>query len=260
MKLKDLFRKPFQLRARGTTNGSHFGYENPELVNSIKVKTKNYVSQIESGSLGAESFRTLAAIGLMQGKKQLNIIDFGGSFGVHQAVAKRLFPQTDFLWVVVETPELVRAISSDENRNGLYFHSTLEEAAVMCSKIDLVMANASIHYTANPLEKLAEIVGLGAEYIFITRTPLTNDLGSKQISQDSKLSSNGPGIMANQNSTAYVRYPAVITNRDEFESILLSRYLILAVFIEDLVTFTKSGEKFQTYGYFCRKLSANSVN
>jgi len=260
MKLKDLFRRSVKLRAHGTTDGSHFGYENPELVNSIKVKTKNYVSQIQSGSLGAESFRTLAAIGLMQGKKQLNIIDFGGSFGAHQAVAKGLFPQTDFLWVVVETPGLVSAISSDENRNGLYFHSTLEEAAVMCSKIDLVMANASIHYTANPLETLAEIVGLGAEYIFITRTPLTNDLGSKQISQDSKLSSNGPGIMATQNSTTYVRYPAVITNKQEFESILLTKYLITAAFIEDVVTFTQSGKKFQTYGYFCSKLSTKSNN
>ncbi len=260
MKLKDLFRRSVKLRAHGATDGSHFGYENPELLNSIKVKTKNYVSQIQSGSLGAESFRTLAAIGLMQGKKQLNIIDFGGSFGAHQAVAKGLFPQTDFLWVVVETPGLVRAVSSDENRGGLYFRSTLEEAAAMFSKIDLVIANASIHYTANPLETLAEIVGLGAEYVFITRTPLANELGSEKILQDSKLSSNGPGITAIQKSNIYVRYPAVITNKQEFESILLSKYVIKAVFIEELVTFTQSGKKFQTYGYFCSKLSAKPAN
>ena len=260
MKIKDFFRIPARFRAHGATSGIGFGYENPELLNSIKVKTKNYVSQIQSGLLGAESFRTLAAIGLMQGKKNLSVIDFGGSFGAHQAAAKRLFPQTDFLWVVVETPGLVGATSSDENRDGLHFQSTLEEAAAMSSKIDLVIANASIHYTADPLETLAEIVDLGAEYMFITRTPLTNDLGSKQILQDSKLSSNGPGIMATQNSNTYVRYPAVITNKKDFESILLSKYLILATFIEDLVTFTKSGEKFQTYGYFCRNLSADSVN
>jgi putative methyltransferase (TIGR04325 family) len=259
MKLKDLFRRLVKLRANGATNGSHFGYENPELLNSIKIKTKNYVSQIQSGSLGAESFRTLAAIGLMQGKKQLNIIDFGGSFGAHQAVAKGLFPQTEFLWAVVETPGLVRAISNDETRGGLYFHSTLEEAAAMFSKIDLVIANASIHYTANPLETLAQIVGLGADYIFVTRTPLTNDLGSEKILQDSKLSSNGPGITTTQNSNTYIRYPAVITNKQEFESILLSKYLITAVFTEDLVTFTQSGKKFQTYGYFCSK-SKHSIN
>lgn len=260
MKLKDLFQKLVKLRAHGATEESYFGYENPELLNAIKVKTKKYISQIQSGSLGAESFRTLAAIGLMQGKKQLNIIDFGGSFGAHQAVAKALFPETDFLWLVVETPGLVRAISSDQNRVGLNFYSTMEEAAAKCSKIDLIIANASIHYTDNPLETLAEIVRLGAEHIFITRTPLANEIGSKKILQDSKLSSNGPGITANQNSNIYVRYPAVIANKQEFESILLSKYLIKAIFIEDVVTFTQSGNKFQTYGYFCSKLSANSNN
>lgn len=255
MKLtKLLLRAVKKLKSFKNRDKLQIGYENPKLLMSIKEKTALYLNEIAAGEIGAESFRILAAIGLLPRKPELNIIDFGGSYGIHYAAAHKCFPSVNFKWVVIETPGLVSSVSKEKNTSGLFYTSSLASATLFAGKFDLIFANSSIHYSADPINKLNEIVNLEADYIFITRTPLTNLRHPINILQESRLTSNGPGKNRNIEDDTYVTYPCTILNKQDFESVLLSKYRILLSFNEEVVSFTRAGLKFQNYGYFCHSL------
>ncbi len=148
----------------------------------------------------------------------MEVLDFGGGAGHHQAVAKIVFPEIHFNWTVVETDELVQRAQGEIKDLGLDFISSLEK--VKRVKFDLVFSNSAIQYLPNPLLELKKLVNLDFEYLFLTRIPLRRSGKSLRYIQSSKLSQNGPGPAPLNFKDAIIEYHASIVEKYLVEEIL----------------------------------------
>lgn len=98
------------------------GYEHPELVETIFLKTTKYTP---SGD-----WPLVAGLGA--------VLDFGGGAGLHYKLARKQSP--NIRWAVVETPAMVqraRQLATDR----LMFFEGIEEASNWLGKVDLVHSN-----------------------------------------------------------------------------------------------------------------------
>ena len=86
------------------------GYENPELVETIFLKTINYNPDSD--------WPLVAGIN--------TVLDFGGGAGLHYKVARRQCP--DIRWAVVETPAMVRR-AKELGTDRLMFFERIDQAA-----------------------------------------------------------------------------------------------------------------------------------
>ncbi len=125
----------------------------------------------------------------------LNVLDYGGGFGVHAHALKRLMPWLELQYTVCELPsfcEIGRQLNPD-----VRFVSSLTEAG---NGYDLVYASSSVQYTRDWKDLLAELIAASAGGLFITRTPFVVQGESFVIMQ-----------------RAYgTEYPGWVFNKDEF--------------------------------------------
>lgn len=238
---KALFRKSKQT----------FDYNSDTLINWIVRKTNNYSKNISDGVLTSEAYRTIAAIGMLPAeKKSLNVIDFGGGAGVHFRVSRKAFPEKEFQWLVIETPNMVNACKN-ESSDKIFFASTIEESSNFFPDPDLIFMNASIHYSGNPVAILKSLCALRAKWMFITRTPLSDSQTILRLFQESKLSKNGPGQSMEVFEDFKVVVPIQVVPKELFESILSERYAIILTFEEESIYIDSQVPNQKTFGYFC---------
>jgi len=199
-------------------------YNSDVLINSIVRKTIDYSKNISDGLFTSETYRTIAAIGMLPAEtKDLDVIDFGGGAGSHFSVSKKAFPRKKFKWLIIETPKMV-SVCKEEGLEEILFATSIEEATVLLPDPDLIIMNASIHYSGNPLGTLKSLCELKARWIYITRTPLTGSDNHLELLQESKLSKNGPGQPDKSIEDTMVVVPIQVVPKDSFESILQEKY------------------------------------
>ncbi|MGY4624433.1 putative methyltransferase (TIGR04325 family) [Bradyrhizobium sp. USDA 4486] len=160
------------------------GYENPELVETIFLKTINYEP---SGNWP-----------LVMGVK--TVLDFGGGAGLHYKLARQQRP--DIRWAVVETPAMVhraRELATDR----LMFFERIEQAANWLGIVDLVHSNGAIQYVRDPIETIRSLCLVRPAALAWHRVPLSDE--SRREMQTSYLSDNGPGTLR-ASSEKLVRY------------------------------------------------------
>lgn len=152
----------------------------------------------------------------------VRVLDFGGACGVHYLRARTVVGDI-FDWAIVETTAMVRAAHEmmGLSHPRLRFFERIEDATHDHARPDIVLAIGSIPYTASPSAIIRELAQLGATYIFISRTALSNKGGIYGV-QRSKLSENGPGPMPQGFRDRNVYVPIVMLGKDEFEDILTS--------------------------------------
>ena len=171
------------------------GYENPELVETIFLKTINYQP---SGH----------AWPLVAGVK--TVLDFGGGAGLHYRLACRQSP--DIRWAVVETPAMVRR-AKELASDRLMFFERIEEAADWLGGVDLVHSNGAIQYVPDPLDTVRALCSVQPAMLVWHRVPISDEI--RREVQTSYLSDNGPG-----ESRAYreklVRYERIWISEQAF--------------------------------------------
>lgn len=227
-------------------------YNSDVLINSIVRKTIDYSKNISAGVFTSETYRTIAAIGMLPAElKDLAVLDFGGGAGSHFSVCKKAFPQKRFKWLIIETPRMVSVCKEEESLKEILFATTIEEATDFLPNPDLIIMNASIHYSADPLGTLKSICALGARWIFITRTPLNGDSKFLELLQESKLSKNGPGQPVKTTDDILVVVPIRIVPKESFESTLQDKYTIRLRFEEESLYANSKTRSLKTFGYFC---------
>lgn len=150
------------------------GYENPELVETIFLKTINY--------------KPAALWPLVEGLK--GVLDFGGGAGLHYKLAQQQVP--DIRWAVVETPAMVRR-ANELATDTLKFFEQIEEAADWLGSVDLVHSNGAIQYVSEPTKTIQRLCAVGATRMAWYRVPIGD--GPRREVQTSYLSDNGPGIL-----------------------------------------------------------------
>ncbi|UPT88383.1 hypothetical protein HAP41_0000004395 [Bradyrhizobium barranii subsp. apii] len=101
------------------------GYENPELVETIFLKTINYNPDSD--------WPLVAGIN--------TVLDFGGGAGLHYKVARRQCP--DIRWAVVETPAMVQR-AKELGTDRLMFFERIDQAADWLGTVDLLHSNGAI--------------------------------------------------------------------------------------------------------------------
>ena len=149
------------------------GYENPELVETIFLKTINHKPQ---GSWP-----------LVSGVK--TVLDFGGGAGQHYKLARQQSP--DIQWAVVETPTMVQR-AKELGTDRLMFFECVEEAAAWLGDVDLVHSNGAIQYVPEALETVRTLCSVQPATLAWYRVPISEK--ARREVQTSYLSDNGPGM------------------------------------------------------------------
>jgi putative methyltransferase (TIGR04325 family) len=228
-------------------------YNSDVLINSIVRKTIDYSKNISDGVFTSETYRTIAAIGMLPAEiKDLEVIDFGGGAGSHFSVSKKAFPRKNFKWLIIETPKMV-SVCKEEGLKEILFATSIEEATVLLPDPDLIIMNASIHYSGNPLGTLKSLCELKSRWIYITRTPLTGSNNLLELLQESKLSKNGPGQPIKSIEDSMVVVPIQVVPKESFESILQEKYTIILKFEEESLYANSKAQNLKTFGYFCER-------
>jgi putative methyltransferase (TIGR04325 family) len=188
----------------------------------------------------------------MPNKEAIQVLDFGGGTGNLHPVAQIIFPGKTFNWVVVETPELARQAKELISEADLEFASSISEANQNFSGvIDVAILGSSLQYTLEPLVTLREILELKPNFIWITKTPVTENNLPIQTFQRSRLTDNGPGKSSGTFSNREVEYPITICSISALEELLCRDYEI--IFKLDEGPFSLNGNDYQLKGYFCGK-------
>jgi len=183
----------FLIRKRLVKTKSIQGYESRQLVDLIIWKNLNLRRLQSNISSDINSFRILAAVGLARQKTTtMRVLDFGGGGGHHQLIAKQFFSDIDFEWIVIETPSLVESAREKIHETGLLFSSE-PIGAQKKIELDLIHSNSAVQYTENPAETIEQLLLLNFRLIFLTRIPVISKGKYFEYTQESMLSSNGPG-------------------------------------------------------------------
>ena len=183
------------------------------------------------------------------------VADFGGGAGQYYQILARLLGQkTKLCWNVVETPELVRKAKSHAlDSDGRHFFTNMS----CVGQVDVVYANCSLCYVFDLDSVLTQIKSVGAEYLVISRMPLS--LGdSVTLMQKSYLFDHGPGKLVNQNGLANkkVTTPLFIHSKKTFEKKLGELGEIITTNVESTAAFFSRNASFDTYGFIV-KLTKN---
>lgn len=237
-------------------------YEEKELVKVIVAKTKKYIEKKEivnkltsfDNLSDASTTRTLFAIAAGITKKNITVLDFGGSAGIHYFTARHLIrDDISIKWCVVETKSLVNEAKEMglENKE-LSFFSSIKEATNKLSKFDIIYTNYALCYTPNPLFYLEQLLKTNFEKFFITNTALNNK--NKEIIglQTSSLSTNGVGREIPNNlriSDKEVVYPFTIPSKEKVESLILQYGTIVYCIKEVEASYQTIEGSFDNYGY-----------
>ena len=234
-------------------------YQERELVDVVVRKTEIFVAAQETHApLDLNSARLLIALGPIMAQEEINVLDFGGAAGVHFFVARQaLGKRVKINWHVLETTRMAEAAKGLE-QEGLKFFDNLEEATQDMPKIDLVIASSALQYCDDPLDMLSKLIALSPRFLFITKTPLTQEVAPGSSIQISNLRDNGPGPLPEGFADRKVYYPIQFAPIDQVESVIQKRYVI--PFSLDEGKWTTQFRAIRAWGFFCEIRNEHEPN
>jgi putative methyltransferase (TIGR04325 family) len=231
----------------GLKPGKISDYQNSELINSIILKHKKFQESFsKNNELNISDFRTIYGLLLAVNKNKINIVDFGGGPGTHYTIARKILPDVQFEWNIIETPKFVEEARKRNNSEIKFF----SELGSITSLIDIMFTSSALQYTPDPIKSLSSIVERKARYLIITRTPFTQ-LAKIIGTQNSLLSENGPGESLKQTIDKVVTYQITVENIDLVEKIIKQHYNIKLKVVEETNVLKINKTNIDYYGYFC---------
>ena len=231
-------------------------YEAEELVRVVVEKTRIAQARIQqSRMLDAGAWRTVMAAGMAQHSGVLNVLDFGGAAGYHHAIAQlALSERVELRWCVVETPTMAR-LASPLAQPGLEFFDDVVAAAGALGRVDLVFTSSALQYCPDPLHTLTQLLNVGADKFFLTRTPLAEGDETVVTTQTSMLGANGPGPLPPGHTDKAISYPVSYVPRTRVEALIRQRYSIRFGMVEDGATLFSGGNAVNAhFGYLADRL------
>ncbi|TNE78342.1 MAG: methyltransferase, TIGR04325 family [Bacteroidetes bacterium] len=108
---------------------------------------------------------------LAQKKSNLQVLDFGGALGSHYYPVKKLFPNLNLNWVIVEQESFSDLGKAEFETDKLHFASNLKEAWVY-GPYDVIILGCVLPYLDKPYEVLKELKAFNPEAILIDKHPV----------------------------------------------------------------------------------------
>ncbi len=179
------------------------------------------------------------------------MVDFGGGAGTHLDVFSSIFPEIDFNYFIIETPEMVRTASSNRSKDTNLHFLTLDKLDQLPRSIDLLVANSSLQYSESPIETLTALSNLAPKNLWITRFPLNDKVDSITIWQISKLEDNGPG-RHRVTSSQFVEYESNIVSMIEFEKELEKNFNVTMKVLEERNPYGSDYPSINSYGFLAK--------
>jgi len=106
------------------------------------------------------------------GTNELRVLDVGGAFGEYYHWAKKVFPELELKWDILETDLLARAArDSERNPSPINWISSLNESA---PNYDIAILSSVLQYVPDPWSFLEPIANI-CEHLIINRFPLTTN-------------------------------------------------------------------------------------
>jgi putative methyltransferase (TIGR04325 family) len=232
------------------------GYSSEYLSDVVYEKTKRFRDDIYTQKPLIADYtisRQLVVLSILSKNKLLRVVDFGGACGTHYFIANHFLKGSlKITWHVVETHNMVQRGRLLED-GQLRFFDDIQEAIAASQGVDLLFSSSALQYVTNPLETIDNIINCGAEYIFLTRLPLSeHNIGQVITMQTSNYGGNGPGPLPDGMKDGIVRYPITLIEKKLLESRMKERYEELIVFEEGLTHYYK-GEKINSFGYLAKR-------
>jgi len=149
------------------------GYEDPVAVSETARTNIGPPNKEQDPTMTSADQRLLAplAIVLATMGTKLRVVDFGGGLASHFLQVRRHLPHVQLTWQVVETKTLVKIGRECSRSDGLSFVSDLDEIQ---SPVDLILASSSLQYVEDARRTFHRLERLGARFLLIDRTPLSN--------------------------------------------------------------------------------------
>jgi putative methyltransferase (TIGR04325 family) len=205
----------------------------------------------EPAVLPVLEMRAVASIGWIVAnrppRERLTVLDFGGSAGFNYFAVKSLFRDQRFDWCVVETKATVAAsafLSDDELR----FAEDIDAAA----RPDLVLSSGALQYHPRPLLLLERLIALGAPYLVLFRTTMSDGSDTFYAVQRASLAQHLHAGFPEEAADVAVHYPITFVPRAEVRRLLERDYRIVAEMDEGVLN--RIGTRaVHGYGMFCTR-------
>jgi putative methyltransferase (TIGR04325 family) len=150
----------------------------------------------------------------MRGGK-LSVLDFGGAFGtLYRQARSQMGPTGGMRWRVVEQPEVVAMGRREFQRDELEFFSSIREACA-AGMPDVIVLASVLSYLPDPEATLAELLAVGASWVFVERTGFTTEGGRRLTVQHVP------------RSIYRASYPCCFLDRTEFLRQVSTRYRVV---------------------------------
>lgn len=204
------------------------GYEDPYLIKTVYEETKEYLRDQDGQTVVADNTlaHILMAFSFLGSKPIVNIIDAGGSCGIHYFPVSRLLGNRfSFRWHIAETPSLVGYAREFENEE-LKFFTGISQAAASFDNVDLIISSGAIQYMSDPRKALKEMIATQAEFILLTRLSLSTTDHDIITVQKSLLSENSFEKMPEGFRDRIITYPHTNMKESDFLEIISANYKI----------------------------------
>ena len=178
-------------------------YEASDIVDLVLRKTEIYRDQLADGRVRTitnyQTLQNLFVLSYVRPDQSLNILELGGACGASYFELAHLLPHRIASWRIVETTAMAARARKAFPHPALSFFDNLPEAIEKMESRDLLIAQGVLQYTPQPLDKFDELLALGFDYVYVSRTPtVANNSGSELpvvFNSKSRLCEHGPGPM-----------------------------------------------------------------
>ena len=178
-------------------------YEAADIVELVARKTEIYREQLADGRVRTisnyQTLQNLFVLSYARPDQSLNVLELGGACGASYFELAHLLPHRIASWRIVETAAMAARARQAFQHPSLNFFDNLPEAIEKMESRDLLIAQGVLQYLPQPLDKFEELLALGFDYVYVSRTPtVTNNSASEApvvFNSKSRLSEHGPGLM-----------------------------------------------------------------
>ena len=176
-------------------------YEAADIIELVLRKTEIYRDQLEElSSTTVTNYQTLEnlfVLSYVRPDQPLNILELGGACGATYFQLAHLLPQRIASWRIVETPAMTARARQAFPDPALSFFDNVPEAIEKMERRDLLIAQGVLQYMPRPLDKFDELMALGFEHVYVSRTVTLENKSAGEapivFNSRSNLSEHGPG-------------------------------------------------------------------